>query len=201
MPLITLFDHVLNNDTTAVNKYLSSHPNGKRAQNLSIVYAAAIGNAEMVASMLEHGIPVNTIDVFNNYQRTWEPRKLKKLQAVMEASMKQFTRGWSPILTPACVAAFYGHKNVLLVLCKHDFECMSFNPYLAVNSVYIGEGTPPSWNAATCALFGQKWDIASTLVGKGVVTTDMEEQYPLFLQFRTKVKIPKDVIDIVFSFL
>ena len=69
MPLITLFDHVLNNDTTAVNKYLSSHPNGKRAQNLSIVYAAAIGNAEMVASMLEHGIPVNTIDGPSNYKR------------------------------------------------------------------------------------------------------------------------------------
>lgn len=201
MSLITLFDNVLNNDTTAVNNYLARHPGGKRAKRLAIVYAAAVGNAEMVEAMLEHGICINTFDVLNNFQRAWESKKLKKFQEAMENSMKKFTRGWSPILTPACVAAFYGHKDVLTVLCKHDFACMSFNPYLAVNSVFIGEGDPPSWNAATCALFGQHWDIASTLVDRGVVTTNMEEQYPLFLEFRTKVKIPKDAINVVFSFL
>jgi len=201
MSLITLFDHVLDNDTAAVNHYLTMHPGGKRAKRLAIVYAAAMGNAEMVAVTLKHGICINTYDVFNNFRRSWEPRKLKKLQALIENDMKQFTRGWSPVITPACVAAFYGHKNVLSVLCKHDFRCMSFNPYLIASSTFIGDGTLPSWNAVTCALFGQQWDIATALVDRGVVPTNMEEQYPLFLEFRTKVKIPKDAINIVFSFL
>jgi hypothetical protein len=49
MSLITLFDHVLDNDTAAVDNYLTMHPGGKRAKRLAIVYAAAMGNAEMVA--------------------------------------------------------------------------------------------------------------------------------------------------------
>ena len=199
MSLITLFDHVLNNDTVAVKDYLSNHKTSTPAKQTSIVYAAAIGNAEMVEAMLEHGIPANTFDILNNFQRTWEPRKLKKLQSLMENKMKRFTRGWAPMLTPACAAAFYGHKNVLAVLCKHDFGSMSCNPYLAASYTFIGEGDPPSWNAATCALFGQQWDIASALVERGVVTTDMEEQYPLFFEWRTK--IPKDAINIIFSYL
>tara|TARA_B110000908_G_scaffold120333_1_gene141029 strand:+ start:188 stop:802 length:615 start_codon:yes stop_codon:yes gene_type:complete len=204
MALITLFEHVITNNTSKVIEYLTTHRTNKRrkrARDLSIVYAAALGNAEMVKSMLEHGIPANTFDVFNNFQRTWEPRKLKKLQYLMEANMQKFTRGWAPILTPACVAAFYGHKNVLKILCEHDFTCMSFNPYSVAVSTFIGEGNPPEWNATTCALFGQHWDIASALVERGVITTDMEEQYPLFLEFRTKIKIPRDVITVVFSFL
>ena len=201
MPLINLFNHVLDNDQLAVKDYLAANRGGVRAKNLSIVYAAALGHADMVQSMLDRGIPINTFDVFNNFQRTWEPLKLKKFQQTIERDMKPFTREWSPMLSAACVAAFYGHTNVLKVLYKHDFECMSFNPYLTVTSVFIGNGEPPSWNAATCALFGQKWSIASALVDRGVVTTDMEEQYPLFLEFRTKVKIPRDAISIVFSYL
>jgi len=202
MSLITLFDHVLNNDTNSVKLFFSRNPGTKRGRKrVAIVYAAAIGNADMVECMLRHGIPINTVDVFNNFQRTWESRKLKKFQTLMEISMRKFTRGWSPLVTPACVAAFYGHKNVLAVLCKHDFGCMTFNPYLTAGSVFIGRGAPPAWNAATCALFGQQWDIAAALVCRGVVTTDMEEQYPLFLEFRTKVRIPKDAINVVFSFL
>jgi len=201
MPLINLFDHVLNNDQLFVKDYLAANRGAKRAKNLSIIYAAAMGNADMVQSMLNHGIPINTFDVLNNFKRTWEPRKLKKFQQAIERDMKPFTRGWAPMLTAACVAAFYGHKNVLKVLCKHDFECMSFNPYLTAASVFIGNGEPPSWNAATCALFGQKWSVASALVDRGVIMTNMEEQYPLFLEFRTRVKIPRDVIRIVFSYL
>ena len=199
MSIVTFFDNVLNNDVIAVENYLRGHRRGKRAKNLSIVYAAAIGNSEIVRILLDHGIPANTCDVFTTFQRTWESRKLKKFQALMEFTMKQFTRGWAPVVTPACVAAFYGHKNVLSVLCKHDFLTMSFDPYLNVKLRYIGEGDPPSWNATTCALFGQQWDIASLLINYGVKTTDMEELYPLFLELRTK--IPKDVINIVFSFL
>lgn len=200
MSLITLFDHILNNDTVGVKDYLALNPGGKRAKQTAIVYAAAIGNAEMVEAMLDHGICINTFDVLNHFQRVWEPRKLKKLQVLIENDMKQFTRGWSPVLTPACVAAFYGHKNVLAVLCKHDFGCMSFDPYLTP-TLFTGEGNPPSWNATTCALFGQQWDIANALVDRGVVTTDMDELYPSFLEFRTKVHIPKDAINEVFSFL
>jgi len=199
MSHIILFDHVLNNDTVAVKDYLSKHCSHERAQRVSIVYAAAIGNADMVEAMLEHGMNVNTFDVLNKFRRNWEPRKLKKLQALIENDMKPFTRGWAPILTPACVAAFYGHKNVLAVLCKHNFGSMSFNPYMIVSSTFIGDGNPPCWNAATCALFGRQWDIANVLVCRGVVMTDMEEQYPFFLEFRTK--IPKDAVNIVFSFL
>ena len=201
MSLVTLFDNVLNNDLVAVQDCLSRLAGGKRAKNLSIVYAAAMGNSDMVKALLDHGVPANTFDVFTTFKRAWESTKLKKFQALMEFTMKPFTRGWAPILTPACVAAFYGHKKVLSVLCKHDFSTMSFNPYLSVNVAFLGEGHPPSWNAATCALFGQQWEIASALVDRGVQTTDMEEQYPLFLEFRTSVKIPKDAIDIVFSFL
>ena len=201
MSLITLFDNVLNNDVAAVTDYLAVHVGGKRVINLSIVYAAALGNAVMVKVMLDHGIPSNTFDVLNNFQRDWEPRKLKRLQYLIDNDMKRFTRGWAPILTPACVAAFYGHKNVIKVLYKHDLGCMTFDPYSAAMSTFIGGGNPPEWNAATCALFGNRWDIASALVDMGVVPTDMEEQYPLFLEFRTTVKIPKDAIDIVFSFL
>lgn len=199
MPLIDLFDHILKNDIVVVKEQLVR--NKGRAKRLAIVYAAAIGHAEMVQSMLDHGIPVNTVDVLNNFQRPWESRKLKKFQAAIERDMKPFTREWSPMLSAACVAAFYGHTHVLKVLYNHDFECMSFNPYLNATEVFIGNSDPPSWNAATCALFGQQWSIASALVAKGVVTTDMEEQYPLFLEFRTKVQIPRDVINIVFSYL
>ena len=201
MSLITFFDSVVNNDTTAVIKYLARSSGNKRAKQLAIVYAAAIGNTEMVKAMLEDGMNANTWDVFTDFKRAWEPMKLKKIQAIIWNDMKPFTRGWAPVLTPACVAAFYGHKNVLEILCKHDFTTMSFNPYFVVNSTFIGEGNPPEWNAATCALFGQQWDIASALIDRGVMTTDMEEQHPLFLEFRTKVKIPKDVINIIFSFL
>ena len=87
MSLITLFDHVLNNDTDAVNNYLTIHPGGKRAKRLAIVYAAAMGNAEMVEAMLKHGICINTFDVLNNFQRAWESKKLKKFQATMENSI------------------------------------------------------------------------------------------------------------------
>jgi hypothetical protein len=201
MSLKTFFDNVIDNNVDAVQSYLYQNPGNKGAKQLSIVYAAAIGNSEMVKALLDHGINVNSMDVLTRFQRTWESSRLKRFQRLMEYTMSPFTRGWSPVLTPACVAAFYGHKNVLSVLCKHDFGCMSFNPYLSINSAFIGEGPPPSWNAATCALFGKKWDIASSLVDRGVKTTDMEEQYPLFLEFRTGVKIPKDAIDIVFSFL
>ena len=201
MPLINLFNHVLDNDQLAVKDYLAANRGGARVKSLSIVYAAALGHADMVQSMLDRGISINTFDIFNNFQRTWEPRKLKKLQQIIERDMEPFTRGWSPMLTAACVAAFYGHKNVLKVLCNHDFDCMSFNPYLTAAAGFNGNQVPPSWNAATCALFGQKWSIASALIDRGVVTTDMEEQYPLFLEFRIKVKIPRDVIRIVFSYL
>ena len=199
MPLITLFDHILNNDQQAVRDYLATNRCGKRAKQLSIVYAAAMDNAEMVQFILDHGIPINTFDVLNNFQRTWEPYKLKKLQKKIERDMNQFTRGWSPVLTSACVAAFYGYKDVLKVLYKHDFHCMSFNPYLSTTVIIGGNDFPPSWNAVTCALFGKKWSIVSYLDVKGVVMTDMEEQYPLFLEFCTK--IPRDVIHIIFSYL
>lgn len=201
MSLITFFDHVVNNDTTAVIKYLARRSGNKRVKRLAIVYAAALGNAEMVRVMLEHGMNANTWDVITDFKRAWEPMKLKKIQAAMRKDMKPFTRGWTPVLTPACAAAFYGHKNVLEILCKHDFTTMSFNPFSFMSSTFIGKGHPPEWNAATCALFGQQWDIASALVDRGVITTDMEEQYPLFLEFRTNIKIPKDAINIIFSFL
>ena len=202
MPLINLFDYILNNNNMAVRYYLAANRGGKKAQRLSIVYAAAMGNADMIKYMLYHGIPINTYDVLDIYQRTWESKKMKKKQQAIEHDMMQFTHGWSPVLTPACVAAFYGYKDVLKVLCDHDFQCMSFNPYLNSNSLFIGKGVPPSWNAVTCALFGQKWSITSALVVRGAVMTDMIyilKHYPLFLEFRNK--IPKDVIDIIFSYL
>jgi len=78
MSLITFFDCVVNNDTTAVIKFLARRNGNKRAKQLAIVYAAAMGNAEMVKAMLEHGMNANTWDVFTDFKRAWEPMKLKK---------------------------------------------------------------------------------------------------------------------------
>jgi len=200
MSLLNFFNCVLNNDIDAVKSYLE-YGGRKRVKNLAIIYAAAFGNAEMVAVLLQAGVPVNTFDVLTIFQRKWESSKLKKLQASMESDMKEYTRGWAPILTAACVAAFYGHENVLDVISAHDISAISFNPYLQPTTLFLGDSEPPSWNAVTCALMGNQWSIASKFVDMGFVTTDMEEQYPLFLEFRTKVKIPTDVINVVFSYL
>ena len=202
MSLILLFNHVLNDDVTAVKNFLDNHSSKKRAKSLCIVYAAALGQAEMVKVMIESGISINTTDVFTTFKRRWESTKLKKLQSIIEADMKQFTRGWAPILTPACVAAFYGHKKVLgVIFHTGDWKyTLNYNPYQLARD-YIGPSKIPCWNAVTCALFGRQWEIANVFVELGLVTTDMEEQYPRFLEFRTVVRIPEDVIDIVFSFL
>lgn len=200
MTLATFFDHVVHNDNAAAMDYLASHKGKTRIKQLAMVYAAALGNYELVKHMLARGMNANIYDVLTDFTRTWEPRKLKQIQAAISNDMRRFTRGWATVLTPACAAAFYGHKRVLSLLCEHDFSTMSFNPYSAMTSAFIGNGTPPEWNATTCGLFGQQWDIASTLVDMGVKTTDMHEQYPAFLQFRTKTHLPKDVINIVFSF-
>tara|TARA_B100000780_G_C21078137_1_gene434111 strand:+ start:257 stop:868 length:612 start_codon:yes stop_codon:yes gene_type:complete len=203
MSLILLFDHVLNNNITAVKNFLDNHSSKKKAKSLCIVYAAALGQAEMVKVMIESGISINTSDVFTKFKRRWESSKLKKLQATIGADMKQFTRGWAPILTPSCVAAFYGHKRVLGVIFQTgDWKyTLNYNPYQLAGRDYIGPSKIPCWNAVTCALFGRQWEIANVFVELGLVTTDMEEQYPRFLEFRTVVRIPEDVINIVFSFL
>jgi hypothetical protein len=203
MKLLQLFEAVLTRDTGAVVDFLQHYHGKTGARNLALVYAAATGQAEMVDQMLQLGLPLTTFDVLTSFRRRWESRQLKKLQRVMEYQLRSFTRGWSPVLTPACAAAFYGHQNVLDVLLKYPNgkAALAYNPYQAPGEHYLGKGTCPCWNAVTCALFGRQWDIADTLVSLGLVTTDMPEQYPRFLQFRYKVRLPDDVIKVVFSFL
>lgn len=204
MKLIQLFNAVLARDTAAVVDFLQHYHGKNGARNLALVYAAATGQAEMVDQMLQFGLPLTTWDVLTSFQRRWESRQLKKLQREMECHLQLFTRGWAPILTPACAAAFYGHQNVLEVLLKYPNgeAAMACNPYKASGECCLASDKDyPCWNAVTCALFGRQWDIADALVSRGLVTTDMPEQYPRFLQFRNKVHLPEDVIRVVFSFL
>ncbi len=201
MALISLFDSVMKNDIDGVFSFLRNYSGNKNVINCSLIYATALGNTEMVKVMLEFGIPTNSWDALINMRRKWEPRELKKLQQKINKDMSPFTRGWVTILTPACVAAFYGKTEILDLLVKYskDNSALRLDPYKMMKSNYIGPGTPPSWNVTTCALFGKQWKIANDSLESGVITTDMVEQYPRFLEFRTN--IPLDAINIVFSFL
>ena len=195
-----LFEHVIRNDIKQVKVELSHSSLKKHVKALCIVYAAALGHVEMVDMLLKKGIPFNTFDVLSDFTRTWESRLLKKLQKKIETDMKLYTRGWSPILTPACVAAFYGHIGVIEVLITHmkDLSEMQFDPYSQSARVYLWDNMP-SMNALTCAFFGQKWHIVRMLLTLGVVPTGMTEQYPHFVQFGTQ--IPDEIIVIIFSYL
>lgn len=197
----TFFENILDNNTVAIQCFLDKSARRKRVVSLGIVYAAALDNAEMVEIMLAADIDVNTVDILTSFKRTWESTQLKELQMKIERDVNQYTRKWAPMVTPACIAAFYGYKDVLAVICKHDPSAFVYDPYTKASYTYLGNGKPPTWNALTCALFGQQWDIATALVYMGLLPTSMVEQYPRFLEFRTKVRIPKDVINVVFSFL
>lgn len=201
MTLISLFNYVIQNDIDGVRRFLCNYSGKKKAKNCCLIYASALGNIEMVKVMLEFGIPTNSVDTLIDMKRTWEPRELKKLQQKINQDMRPFTRGWVTILNPACVASFYGHSSVLELLVKYSLgnSVLKLDPYKMMNRNFIGVGIPPSWNATTCALFGKQWKIANDTLRRGVITTDMIEQYPMYLEFRTR--IPLDIINVVFSFL
>ena len=84
--------------------------------------------------------------------------------AKIDRDMSQFTRGWAPALTPACLAAFYDHSDVLgcLVTGGGDAE---YDPYINIGEDF--DNFRPSWNPVLCAIYGKNIDLSDMLMDMG----------------------------------
>lgn len=106
--------------------------------------------------------------------------------------MSSYTKGWVPHLSAACVAAFYGHKNVLKLLFDNGAD-MEFDPYSC-------SGVRPHWNPLTCALIGRQIEVAKILLRMNIKMTDIQGQVPTLLHILLW-KIPRVLVDHSLSYL
>lgn len=167
---------VIEHDVSGVNSAISSPFIGREVKNTAIILAAYVNNAEIVKTLLKAGVPPNSCDIPISYQRKWETKDIKLHHAKIDSDMSPFSLGWTPRVNAACLAAFYGHIEVLHVLmnAKVDLNC---DPYLhtfnGTRCVEVSSKVKPAWNALTCALFGKQWKIANMLVDEGWKPTSM----------------------------
>ena len=154
---------VIEHDVSGVNSAISSPFIGREVKNTAII-------------LLLRGVPPNSCDIPISYQRKWETKDIKLHHAKIDSDMSPFSLGWTPRVNAACLAAFYGHIEVLHVLmnAKVDLNC---DPYLhtfnGTRCVEVSSKVKPAWNALTCARFGKQWKIANMLVDEGWKPTSM----------------------------
>ena len=153
-------------------------------RNKAIILASYINDAEIVQTLLANGVPPNCWDIPLDCRRKWETNNIKIYHTKIDRDMSPFSEGWSPRMTAACLAAFYGHEEVLCVLIDAQVD-LNFDPYsrtclgIQNSTGKVLQNTSkvrPAWNALTCALFGKQWKIANLLVDEGWEPTSMKGQ-------------------------
>ena len=92
------------------------------------------------------------------------------------------------------VVAHARHKKVLKLLFDNGAD-MQFNPYASERME-----APPAWNPLTCALIGQKIEIAKILLRMGVRMTQMKGQVPTLMHILLW-QIPRVLVDKSLSYL
>jgi len=171
---------VIEHDVRGVNSAISSPFVNQSIIKTAIVLASYVDAAEIVKTLLEASVPPNCWDIPLSCQRKWETEDTKLHHAKIDSDMSPFSGGWTPRVNAACLAAFYGHTEVLDVLIKASVD-LNYDPYLytflGIREVDLPSNTSkPSWNALTCALFGKQWKIANMLVDEGWKPTSMKGQ-------------------------
>ena len=177
-----LHQAVSEHDIAGVKSVLSSQfANEENIKNTAIILAAYVNDAEIVKTLLDNGVSPYCQDLPLSYQRKWETKAIKLHHAKFDSDMTPFSGGWTPRMNAICLAAFYGHIDVLHVLMNANVD-LNYDPYLhtlkGIREVkrQVSQKGLPSWNALTCALFGKQWKIANMLVDKGFVPTSMKGQ-------------------------
>ena len=167
---------VIEHDVSGVNSAISSPFISQEVKKTAIVLASYVNDAKIVKTLIEAKVPPNCWDLPLSCQRKWETEDTKLHHAKIDSDMSLFSGGWTPRVNAACLAAFYGHIEVLHVLmnAKVDLNC---DPYLhtfnGTRCVEVSSKVKPAWNALTCALFGKQWKIANMLVDEGWKPTSM----------------------------
>jgi len=176
-----LHQAVIEHDINGVKSAISSPFIHQNVKNIAIILAAYVNDVEIVKLLLDNAISPTIWDLPLNYQRKWESKDIKLHHAKIDSDLSPFSGGWTPRMTPACLAAFYGHIEVLRVLINARVD-LNHDPYLYnytgmrdVNRT-VSSSAIPSWNALTCALFGKQWKIANMLVDEGLRPTSMKGQ-------------------------
>lgn len=176
-PSMELHKAVIEHDVRGVNRAISSPFVNQSIKKTAIVLASYVNDAEIVKSLLMASVPPNCWDIPLNCQRKWETEDTKLHHAQIDSDMSPFSGGWAPRASAACLAAFYGHTEVLNVLIKATVD-LNYDPYLHnfLGTREVEKPSRPSWNALTCALFGKQWKIANMLVDEGLKPTSMKGQ-------------------------
>lgn len=208
--MVSVVNTVVGGDISAVKRlHVRSGGFKKRVGTESIMMATALGNVEMVQCMLDNGVDPNCVKIF--WHDSWFPNssgKTKKIISDIERYFIPYSKGWSPALTPACLAAFYGHVDILYVLERAGSD-LSFNPFSVLGLDY---GVNPSWNPVLCALYGKKYDLADMLMNMGYVAPKENTNDAIYVRFKDcrglsmanillHNKIPKVCFDLCKSFI
>jgi len=189
-----LHDAVYQGDYNRVESAVTYYRGNMAIRDISIITAAALGNYNIVQLLLQRNVPVETNTMLIAFQRKWETEQIKKLHRQIMHETSGFTEGWCPKLSAACAAALYGHKKVLKLLFDNGAD-MQFNPYASERME-----APPAWNPLTCALIGQKIEIAKILLRMGVRMTQMKGQVPTLMHILLW-QIPRVLVDKSLSYL
>lgn len=187
-----LHDAVYHGDYSRVETAMAQYGGNPLVRDCSIITAAALGHYDIVSLLLERNVPPDSNTIIIAFRRKWETRTIKVLHNKIMHDMSSFTKGWVPHLSPACVAAFYGHKNVLKLLFDNGAD-MEFDPYSS-------PGVGPHWNPLTCALIGQQIGIAKILLRMNIQMTDIQGQVPTLLHILLW-QIPRVLVDHALSYL
>ena len=171
---------VIEHDVSGVNSAISSPFISQEVKKTAIVLASYVNDAKIVKTLIEAKVPPNCWDLPLSCQRKWETEDTKLHHAKIDSDMSLFSGGWTPRVSAACLAAFYGHTEVLNVLIEASVD-LNYDPYLYTflgsrEVEYPTSRVKPSWNALTCALFGKQWNIANMLVDEGWKPTSMAGQ-------------------------
>jgi len=175
-----LHQAVSEHDVSGVKSAISSPSINQNVKDIAIILAAYVNDVEIVKLLLRNGVSPTCWDLPLTYQRKWETKDIKLHHAKIDSDMTPFSGGWTPRMNPACLAAFYGHVEVLRALMNAQVD-LNHDPYFYKYTGMrefrpVSSKVVPSWNALTCALFGKQWKIANMLVDEGLLPTSMKGQ-------------------------
>jgi ankyrin repeat protein len=187
-----LHDAVYHGEYSRVETAMAEYRGNPLVRDCSMVTAAALGHYDIVSLLLERNVPPDSNLIIIAFRRKWETRKIKVLHYKIMRDMSSYTKGWVPHLSAACVAAFYGHKNVLKLLFDNGAD-MEFDPYSC-------SGVRPHWNPLSCALIGQQIEVAKILLRMNIKMTDIEGQVPTLMHILLW-RIPSVLVDHALSYL
>jgi len=174
-----------------------------------IVLAAASGKLKTVKFLLEHGVDPNSkmmpASILIIGIRPWT--RLGVLLAKIDRDMSQFTRGWAPALTAACLAAFYDHSDVLGCLFTGGAD-PEYDPYIKIGEDF---DSAPSWNPVLCAIYGKNIELSNMLMDMGfdVPATARSDYWYEKMKNRRALsmanvllynKVPEDLLRVVQTF-